>query len=56
MTRYVDSVFYECLNEIAGKVVRQERKPIHLVEEIINSTEAFTEAFDDKSNFIAYYC
>jgi len=56
VTRYVDSVFHECLNENAGKVVRQERKPIHPVEEIMNSTEALTAAFDDESNFIAYCC
>ncbi|KAL6406099.1 hypothetical protein AUP68_10662 [Ilyonectria robusta] len=56
VTRYVDSVFHECLNENAGKVVRQERKPIHPVEEMMNSTEALTAAFDDESNFIAYCC
>ncbi|KJZ70132.1 hypothetical protein HIM_10473 [Hirsutella minnesotensis 3608] len=27
--RYVDSVFHECLDEDAGKAVRQQRKPIH---------------------------
>ncbi|XP_044714565.1 PIF1 protein [Hirsutella rhossiliensis] len=54
--RYVDSVFHECLDEDAGKAVRQERKPIHPVEEVMASTSALTAAFDDESNFIAYCC
>ncbi|KJZ68118.1 hypothetical protein HIM_12488 [Hirsutella minnesotensis 3608] len=54
--RYVDSVFHECLDEDAGKAVRQQRKPIHPVEEVMASTSALTAAFDDESNFIAYCC
>ncbi|KJZ68102.1 hypothetical protein HIM_12507 [Hirsutella minnesotensis 3608] len=54
--RYVDSVFHECLDEDAGKAVRQQRKPIHPVEEVMTSTSALTAAFDDESNFIASCC
>ena len=54
--RYVDSVFHECLDEDAGKAVRQERKPIHPVEEVMASTSALTAAFEDESNFVAYCC
>ncbi|KAM4064102.1 Arrestin-lik [Hirsutella rhossiliensis] len=54
--RYVDSVFHECLDEDAGKAVRQQRKPIHPVEEVMTSTSALSAAFEDESNFIAYYC
>jgi hypothetical protein len=54
--RYVDSVFHECLDEDAGKAVRQQRKPIHPVEEVMTSTSALTSAFDDESNFIASCC
>ncbi|KJZ70576.1 hypothetical protein HIM_10044 [Hirsutella minnesotensis 3608] len=54
--RYVDSVFHECLDEDAGKAVRQQRKPIHPVEEVMASTSALTAAFEDESNFIAYCC
>ncbi|KJZ69398.1 hypothetical protein HIM_11214 [Hirsutella minnesotensis 3608] len=54
--RYVDSVFHECLDEDAGKAVRQQRKHIHPVEEVMASTSALTAAFDDESNFIAYCC
>ncbi|XP_044714513.1 PIF1-like helicase domain-containing protein [Hirsutella rhossiliensis] len=51
--RYVDSVFHECLDEDAGKAVRQQRKPIDPVEEVMTSTSALTAAFEDESNFIA---
>ncbi|KAM4066710.1 PIF1-like helicase [Hirsutella rhossiliensis] len=54
--RYIDSVFHECLDEDAGKAVRQERKPIDPVEEVMTSTSALTAAFEDESNFIAYCC
>ncbi|KAM4066746.1 PIF1-like helicase [Hirsutella rhossiliensis] len=54
--RYVDSVFHECLDEDAGKAVRQQRKPIHPVEEVMTSTSALTAAFEDESNFVAYCC
>ncbi|XP_044718018.1 PIF1-like helicase domain-containing protein [Hirsutella rhossiliensis] len=54
--RYVDSVFHECLDEDAGKAVRQQRKPIDPVEEVMTSTSALTAAFEDESNFIAYCC
>ncbi|KAM4062555.1 PIF1 protein [Hirsutella rhossiliensis] len=54
--RYVDSVFHECLDEDAGKTVRQQRKPIDPVEEVMTSTSALTAAFEDESNFIAYCC
>ncbi|XP_044714659.1 PIF1-like helicase domain-containing protein [Hirsutella rhossiliensis] len=54
--RYIDSVFHECLDEDAGKAVRQERKPIDPVEEVMTSTSALTAAFEDESNFIAYSC
>ncbi|KAM4064303.1 PIF1-like helicase [Hirsutella rhossiliensis] len=54
--RYVDSVFHECLDEDAGKAVRQQRKPIHPVGEIMTSTSALTAAFEDESNFVAYCC
>ena len=54
--RYLDSVFHECLDEDTGKAIRQERKPIHPVEGMIKSTEAFSAAFDDESNYIAYCC
>ncbi|KJZ68769.1 hypothetical protein HIM_04255 [Hirsutella minnesotensis 3608] len=54
--RYVDFVFHEYLDEDARKAVRQQRKHIHPVEEVIASTSALTAAFDDESNFIAYYC
>uniref|UniRef100_A0A8H7NHJ9 Helitron helicase-like domain-containing protein n=1 Tax=Bionectria ochroleuca TaxID=29856 RepID=A0A8H7NHJ9_BIOOC len=53
---YMDSVFYECLDEDAGKALRQDRKPIDTVEEMMNDTEALTAAFDAESNFIAYCC
>ncbi|XP_044721137.1 ATP-dependent DNA helicase PIF1 [Hirsutella rhossiliensis] len=56
VTRYVDSVFHECLDEDAGKTLRQQRKPIHPVEEVMTSTSALTAAFEDESNFIAYCC
>ncbi|KAM4061986.1 ATP-dependent DNA helicase PIF1 [Hirsutella rhossiliensis] len=54
--RYADSVFHECLDEDAGKAVRQQRKPIDPVEEVMTSTSALTAAFEDESNFIAYCC
>ncbi|KAM4061813.1 PIF1-like helicase [Hirsutella rhossiliensis] len=54
--RYVDSVFHECLDEDAGKAVRQQRKPIDPVEEVMTSSSALTAAFEDESNFIAYCC
>ncbi|KJZ68923.1 hypothetical protein HIM_11690 [Hirsutella minnesotensis 3608] len=54
--RYVDSVFHEYLDEDAGKAMRQQRKPIHPVEEVMASTSALTAAFEDESNFIAYCC
>ncbi|RSL78064.1 hypothetical protein CEP52_017666, partial [Fusarium oligoseptatum] len=56
VVRYMDSVFHECLDEDAGKALRQERKPIDPVEEVMNDTEALTAAFDAESNFIAYCC
>ncbi|EWY79571.1 hypothetical protein FOYG_17265 [Fusarium oxysporum NRRL 32931] len=56
VTRYVDSVFHECLDENAGNAVRQERKPIHPDEGMMNSTEALTAAFENESNYIAYCC
>ncbi|KAJ3455137.1 hypothetical protein MRS44_013737 [Fusarium solani] len=56
VTRYVDSVFHECLDENAGNAVRQERKPIHSDEGMMNSTEALTAAFENESNYIAYCC
>ena len=56
VVRYVDSVFHECLDEDAGKALRQERKPIHPVEEMMNDTEALSAAFDAESNFVAYCC
>ncbi|KJZ68151.1 hypothetical protein HIM_12455 [Hirsutella minnesotensis 3608] len=37
VVRYVDSVFHECLDEDAGKAVRQQRKPIHPVEEMMST-------------------
>jgi hypothetical protein len=54
--RYIDSVFHECLDEDAGKTLRQERKPIHPIEEMMNDTEALSAAFNAESNFIAYCC
>ncbi|KAM6514313.1 hypothetical protein FALCPG4_015463 [Fusarium falciforme] len=56
VTRYVDSVFHEWLDENAGNAVRQERKPIHPDEGMMNSTEALTAAFENESNYIAYCC
>jgi hypothetical protein len=56
VVRYVDSVFHECLDENAGRAIRQERKPVHTVETMMNSVEALTAAFDEESNFIAYCC
>ncbi|KAG6996878.1 ATP-dependent DNA helicase pfh1 [Fusarium oxysporum f. sp. conglutinans] len=56
VVQYVDSVFHECLDENAGNAVRQERKPIHPDEGIMNSTEALTAAFENESNYIAYCC
>ena len=53
---YVNSVFHECLNENAGKATRKNRKPIHPVEEKMNSSDALTPAFNNESNYIAYYC
>ncbi|KAJ6437906.1 ATP-dependent DNA helicase pfh1 [Purpureocillium lavendulum] len=53
---YVDSVFHECLDEDAGKAIRQERKPIHPVEGMMNDTEALSAAFDAEANFIAHCC
>ncbi|XP_044718875.1 PIF1 protein [Hirsutella rhossiliensis] len=47
--RYADSVFHECLDEDAGKAVRQQRKPIDPVEEVMTSTSALTAAFEDES-------
>ncbi|KAJ3516318.1 hypothetical protein NM208_g14859 [Fusarium decemcellulare] len=54
--RYVDSVFHECLDEKAGKATREDRKPIHPVTEMMNSSETLTESFGDESNYIAYCC
>jgi hypothetical protein len=56
VVRYLDSVFHECLDENAGNAVRQERKPIHPDEGMMNSTEALTAAFENESNYIAYCC
>ncbi|KAJ6436295.1 High-osmolarity-induced transcription protein 1 [Purpureocillium lavendulum] len=56
VVRYVDSVFHECLDEDAGKAIRQERKPIHPVEGMMNDTEALSAAFDAEANFIAHCC
>ncbi|KJZ74444.1 hypothetical protein HIM_06040 [Hirsutella minnesotensis 3608] len=56
VVRYVDSVFHECLDEDAGKAVRQQRKPIHPVEEMMKDTEALSAAFDAEANFIAHCC
>ncbi|KAG6989607.1 hypothetical protein FocnCong_v021163 [Fusarium oxysporum f. sp. conglutinans] len=56
VVRYLDSVFYECLDEEAGKAVRKERKPIDPVEEIMHDTEALAAVFDKESNYIAYCC
>ncbi|KAL6404463.1 hypothetical protein AUP68_13856 [Ilyonectria robusta] len=49
VTWYMDSVFNECLDETDGKVVRQDRKSIHSVEEMMNNTEALVAAFADES-------
>lgn len=54
--RYVDSVFHECLDEDAGRAIRQHRKPIHPVEETIASNSALARAFEEESNYIAYCC
>jgi hypothetical protein len=54
VTRYVDSVFHECLDEKAGQTIRKERKPIRPVEQMMNSSEALTTAFEAESNYIAY--
>ncbi|KAJ3552042.1 hypothetical protein NPX13_g11212 [Xylaria arbuscula] len=56
VVRYLNSVFHECLDENAGKAVRQERKPIHPVEEMMHNTEALSTAFNNESNYIAYCC
>ncbi|KAJ3568908.1 hypothetical protein NPX13_g6264 [Xylaria arbuscula] len=56
VTRYMDSVFHECLNEEAGKVVRKERKPIDPVEEMMHGIDALAAIFDKESNYIAYCC
>jgi hypothetical protein len=56
VVRYMDSVFHKCLDEDARKALRQERKPIHPIKEIINNTKALSAAFNAESNFIAYCC
>ncbi|KAI8649770.1 ATP-dependent DNA helicase [Fusarium keratoplasticum] len=56
VVQYIDSVFHECLDENAGNAVRQERKPIHPDEGMMNSTEALTAAFENEANYIAYCC
>ncbi|EXK76606.1 hypothetical protein FOQG_18659 [Fusarium oxysporum f. sp. raphani 54005] len=56
VVQYIDSVFHECLDENAGNAVRQERKPIHPDEGMMNNTEALTAAFENESNYIAYCC
>ncbi|PVH90212.1 hypothetical protein DM02DRAFT_683692 [Periconia macrospinosa] len=56
VVQYLDSVFHERLDENAGNAVRQERKPIHPDEGMMNSTETLTAAFENESNYIAYCC
>ncbi|KAJ3572625.1 hypothetical protein NPX13_g4988 [Xylaria arbuscula] len=56
VVRYINSVFHECLDEEAGKATRQDRKPIHPVEETMNNTDALTSAFENEANYIAYCC
>ncbi len=56
MIRYLDSIFYKYLDKEIGKSVRKERKPIDLVKKIIRDTEALSTAFNNKSNYIVYYC
>ncbi|KAJ2891231.1 uncharacterized protein MKZ38_000723 [Zalerion maritima] len=56
VVRYINSVFHECLDEEAGNATRQDRKPIHPVGEMMNSSEALTSAFENESNYIAYCC
>ncbi|KAI8711065.1 hypothetical protein NCS52_01481800 [Fusarium sp. LHS14.1] len=56
VVRYLDSAFNECLDEEARRAIRRERKPIDQIEEIMHDTEALAAAFDNESNYIAYYC
>jgi len=56
VTRYINSVYHECLDEQAGKATRQDRKPIHPVVDMMNRIDALTEAFENESNYIAYCC
>ena len=54
--RYLDSIFHECLDEDAGKAIRRNRKPIHPVDDMMNSTKTLSTAFETESNYIAYCC
>ncbi|KAM4060716.1 hypothetical protein HRG_001741 [Hirsutella rhossiliensis] len=48
VVRYVDSVFHECLDEDAGKAVRQQRKPIHPLPDVkdLRPTRHFLKAMN----------
>ena len=43
--RYLDSVFYECLDEDAGKAIRQDRKPIHTGQRHDGQYRGFVRSF-----------